>query len=196
MYKHEYNIGDKVKVVNDGATYGAFEGWFNNNAPEYRQYWRKNYSPKEIYQEDEEKNVFSIVFVQRIDLSENKPKYRILIQAYNGYAYLVNERAIEKINYKINLNDIVVLNNTQCAYTNFVEWLENIKSVFTEQYFQSLKNQYVENKLPTIGHRYKVIFYAPKATIPPFHKETLYLIQDIETKEMFIVGSEGLFIVK
>ena len=119
-----------------------------------------------------------------------------LIQAYNGFVYLVNERAIEKIKYTIAPGDIVIVNNGQSAYTDYLFWFENIKSVFTEPYFQSLKNKYVENKLPKIGHRYKVIFSAPKAAMPPFLNDELYLLQDIDTDEVFIVGPEFLFVVK
>ena len=195
--KSEYKVGDRVRVINPKACYASYDSWFDKNAPEYQKYWRKRYSPKEIYQEHEEKNVFTIVYAGKND-SENPSRniYMFLIQAYNGFVYLVNERAIEKIKYTIAPGDIVIVNNVQSAYTDYLFWFENIKSVFTEPYFQSLKNKYVENKLPKIGHRYKVIFSAPKAAMPPFLNDELYLLQDIDTDEVFIVGPEFLFVVK
>lgn len=90
----QIEIGNKVKIVNPKACYASFRSWVEQHTPEYLENWRESYTPQEIYKENENKNVFVVVAKQ-----EGGSRDRFLIQAYNGYVYLVSDRAIELIDY-------------------------------------------------------------------------------------------------
>lgn len=175
-------IGDKVKIVNPEACYDSFRSWIEQHAPEYLENWRKSYTPQEIYKDDENKNIFVVVAKQ-----EGGSRDRFLIQAYNGYVYLVSDRAFKLIDCYLQEGDVVNVINTQCVYTCFEAWLKQ-NNVPPE-----LIKNYTKGALPVIGGKYRIIAKAFKAEFPPFNNKKICLICELApSKHIFIIEEQGL----
>ncbi|MGN0005313.1 MAG: hypothetical protein ACI37Z_05025 [Candidatus Gastranaerophilaceae bacterium] len=177
-------VGDRVEIINPYACYSTSKSWVKQFAPEYLQNYRVNHFPQEIYKKDKNKNVFSVVAKEENE--ERKIEY-FLIQAYNGYVYLVNDKAIKLIDYYLQEGDIVNVINTRCVYTDFEAWLKQ-NNVPPE-----LIKNYTKGALPVIGGRYRIIAKAFKAEFSPFNNKKICLICElVHSKRIFIIEEQGL----
>lgn len=184
-------VGDRVKVVDSGATYSTYKPWIETFAPEYLSSWHRFAEPNEIYQKDEKKNSFLIVAkANHIEVPTNT---LYLIQAHNGCVYIMAEKAIKPIDHHLQIGNIVHVTNTQFVYESYEHWLIKNEPSF------SLRKFWKPFNLPVIGERYRIVNKAPKAEIFPFCETTLCLIRGpLEAidanKDIFIVEENALFL--
>ncbi|MGN0005325.1 MAG: hypothetical protein ACI37Z_05085 [Candidatus Gastranaerophilaceae bacterium] len=183
-------VGSRVKVIKPGATYSRYDLWIKEFAPEYLRCWRELYSPEEIYKEDNKNNDFLVVVKAQASPSEQA---LCLIQAHNGFVYLVDETAIEPIAYHLQVGNIVHITNTQFVYENYKEWLTK------NEVKPEIKRRWKQNTLPLRYGEYRIVKKAPKADFLPFCKTNLCLvsgpIEKTESKQnVFIVEENALFL--
>lgn len=184
-------VGDRVKVLDPESTYSRYSSWIETFAPTYFDCWREYRTPREIYQDDEKKNNFLIVVKAKHEINLKTTLY--LIQAYNGYVYIMAEDAITPINHHLQVGNIVHIADTQFVYENYEDWLTK------HEPNSAVRKRWRRNVLPIIGERYRIINKAPKAEISPFCETNLCLITGPleatdENKKVFIVEENALFL--
>lgn len=183
-------VGDRVKVIKPGATYSRYDIWIKKFAPEYIGYWRELYSPEEIYKDNDKNNNFLVVVKAQASSFE---KVLYLIQAHNGFVYLVDDTGIEPITYHLQVGNIVHITDAQFVYENYEDWL-NKNKISSE-----IKERWKENALPILKEKYRIIKKGSKAGFLPFGETTLCLIsgpiEKTESKQnVFIVEENALFL--
>lgn len=189
--KHMLQVGDRVKVLDPESTYSRYSSWIETFAPTYFDCWREYRTPREIYQDDEKKNNFLIVVKAKHEINLKTTLY--LIQAYNGYVYIMAEDAITPINHHLQVGNIVHITDTQFVYEDYEDWL--IKNGLSHE----IRKRWHRNALPIVGEMYRVIKKAPKAEFLPFCETDLCLISGPleatgEGKNAFIIEENALFL--
>ncbi|MGN0005314.1 MAG: hypothetical protein ACI37Z_05030 [Candidatus Gastranaerophilaceae bacterium] len=178
----ELKIGDRVNITNPDKIYNSYSFWVKENAPDYLKKF-KMYAEPSLKEEIQLCTDFVVVATGKH--SSVTPIPLCLIQNYAGAVYLFAQEGLTKTTEDFNVNEFVCISDPRYVYPVSEKWkLKNIP------YFLNNKNKDV---LPSKDKAYCIISIHPKANFYPFNQQFLYVVQEENSQNVFIVEEMGLF---